>query len=51
MVPGIDGRHDFPAVVHGVSLARNAAVPLKFGSVEQRESDVLWMRSGSVLNG
>jgi len=44
VVPGIDGRHDIPAVFDGVSPAKNAAVPLKLKSVEQRESDTLWIR-------
>jgi hypothetical protein len=43
MVSGIDGRHDIPAVFDGVSQAKNAAVPLKLKSVEQRENDALWI--------
>lgn len=44
MVPGIDGRHDIPAVFDGLSLSRRAAVPLKLISVERREMDTLWLR-------
>lgn len=44
VVPGIDGRHDIPAVFDGVSPAKNAVVPLKLKSVEQRENDALWIR-------
>ena len=36
VVPGIDGRHDIPAVFDGVSPSRNGAVPLRLKSVEQR---------------
>ncbi len=44
LVPGIDGRHDVPAVFDGVSSSRRAAVPLKLKSVERREQDTLWIR-------
>jgi riboflavin biosynthesis pyrimidine reductase len=44
MVPGIDGRHDVPAVFDGVSPARSAAVPLQLKSVEQRKNGALWIR-------
>ena len=44
VVPGIDGRHDIPAVFDGVSPSRNRAVPLKLKSVERRERDSLWIR-------
>lgn len=44
LVPGIDGRHDIPAVFDGVSPAKKAAVPLKLKSVERRERDALWIR-------
>jgi 2,5-diamino-6-(ribosylamino)-4(3H)-pyrimidinone 5'-phosphate reductase len=44
LVPGIDGRHDIPAVFDGVSLARRDAVPLKLISVEQRKNDTIWIR-------
>jgi riboflavin biosynthesis pyrimidine reductase len=44
VVPGIDGRHDIPAVFDGVSLARKGAVPLKLKSVEQRKNDTIWIR-------
>lgn len=44
IVPGIDGRHDIPAVFDGVVAANHSAVPLKLKSVEQREGDALWIR-------
>lgn len=44
LVPGIDGRHDIPAVFDGVSPSKKKAVPLKLKSVEQRARDVLWIR-------
>ncbi len=44
VVPGIDGRHDIPAVFDGVSPSRKTAVPLRLKSVEQRGRDALWMR-------
>jgi riboflavin biosynthesis pyrimidine reductase len=44
LVPGIDGRHNIPAVFDGVSPSRDTAVPLKLKSVEQRENDALWIR-------
>ena len=44
VVPGIDGRHDIPAVFDGVSSTRKAVVPLKLKSLEQRENDALWIR-------
>ena len=43
VVPGIDGRHDIPAVFDGVSLTKTA-VPLRLKSVEQRGRDALWIR-------
>src|SRR5271165_6428764 len=44
LVPGVDGRHDIPAVFDGVNPSRKAAVPLRLKSVEQRERDALWIR-------
>jgi 2,5-diamino-6-(ribosylamino)-4(3H)-pyrimidinone 5'-phosphate reductase len=44
LVPGIDGRHNIPAVFDGVSPLRKKAVPLKLKSVEQRGRDALWIR-------
>ena len=44
VVPGIDGRHDIPAVFDGVSPSRNKAVPLRLKSVEKRKRDALWIR-------
>ena len=44
VVPGIDGRHNIPAVFDGLSPSRNKAVPLRLKSVEQRGRDALWIR-------
>jgi 2,5-diamino-6-(ribosylamino)-4(3H)-pyrimidinone 5'-phosphate reductase len=44
IVPGIDGRHDIPAVFDGISATRKAAFPLKLMSLERRENDALWIR-------
>jgi riboflavin biosynthesis pyrimidine reductase len=44
LVPGIDGRHNIPAVFDGISPSRNTAVRLRLKSVEQREGDTLWIR-------
>jgi len=44
LLAGIDGRHDIPAVFDGVTDSKHNAVPLKLISVEQRESDALWIR-------
>jgi len=44
LLAGIDGRHDIAAVFDGIAHSKHAAVPLKLKSVEQRESDALWIR-------
>ena len=44
MVPGIDGRHEIPAVFDGMNSARKTAVSLKLKSIERREKDGLWLR-------
>lgn len=44
LVPGIDGRHDIPAIFDGVDPSKKTAVPLKLKSVEQRGHDTLWIR-------
>jgi riboflavin biosynthesis pyrimidine reductase len=44
LVPGIDGRHEIPAVFDGVNPAQKTAVPLKLKSIERREKDALWLR-------
>jgi riboflavin biosynthesis pyrimidine reductase len=44
VVPGIDGRHDIPAIFDGVNPAKAKAVPLRLKSVERRASDTLWIR-------
>ncbi len=44
IAPGIDGRHEIPAVFDGISPKRDKTVPFKLKSVERRESDTLWLR-------
>jgi len=44
IAPGIDGRHDIPAVFDGISPTRGKAVPLRLKSVERREGHTLWIR-------
>lgn len=44
LLPGIDGRHEIPAVFDGVVAPDHSAVPLKLKSVERREDDALWLR-------
>ncbi|MGD0046615.1 MAG: RibD family protein [Bryobacteraceae bacterium] len=44
LVPGIDGRHEIPAVFDGVNPGSKSAVPLKLKSVERHEKDTLWLR-------
>jgi len=44
VVPGIEGRHNIPAVFDGVNPSRNTAVPLRLKSVEHRGGDALWIR-------
>ncbi len=48
IVPGIDGRHDVPAVFDGLGASAHKsaheAVPLKLRAVAQREGDTLWLR-------
>lgn len=44
LVPGIDGRHDIPAVFDGVNTLRHNAVSLKLKSVERRKRGALWIR-------
>ncbi len=44
LVPGIDGRRDFPTVFDGLSPDRQSAVPLKLNSVERRKNGTLWLR-------
>jgi riboflavin biosynthesis pyrimidine reductase len=44
VVPGIDGRHDIPAVFDGISQSKKKAVPLKLKSLERRKRDALWVR-------
>lgn len=51
LIPGIDGRHDIPAVFDGISPSRTTAVPLRLKSVEQRENGILWIRYEVVRQG
>jgi riboflavin biosynthesis pyrimidine reductase len=44
IAPGIDGRHDIPAVFDGISPKSDKAVPFRLKSVDRRESDTLWIR-------
>ena len=44
LVPGIDGRHGTATVFDGLGPTKQAAVPLKLKSVEQREAGTLWIR-------
>ena len=44
VVPGIDGRHEIPAVFDGISPSRKKAVPLRLQSVARRKGDALWLR-------
>jgi len=44
LLPGIDGRHDVPAVFDGVTDPNRKAVPLQLKSVEKREAGALWVR-------
>lgn len=44
VVPGIDGRHDVPAVFDGLSQSKKKAVPLRLKSLQRRKRDTLWLR-------
>jgi riboflavin biosynthesis pyrimidine reductase len=44
VAPGIDGRHDIPAVFDGVSPSKKRAVSLRLTSIERRKRDTLWLR-------
>ena len=44
LLPGIDGRHDIPAVFDGVVRTNAKATPLKLKSIERRDFDALWIR-------
>jgi 2,5-diamino-6-(ribosylamino)-4(3H)-pyrimidinone 5'-phosphate reductase len=44
LVPGIDGRHDIPAVFDGVIRSKKRAVPLRLKTIERRKRDALWLR-------
>jgi 2,5-diamino-6-(ribosylamino)-4(3H)-pyrimidinone 5'-phosphate reductase len=48
VVPGIDGRHDIPAVFDGVSASKKNPVPLRLKSLKRRKRDTLWLRYGVV---
>jgi hypothetical protein len=42
--PGVDGRHEIPAVFDGLSQSMKKAVPLRLKSIERRRGDTLWLR-------
>ncbi len=44
VAPGIDGRHEIPAIFDGVSPAKNKTAPLSLKSIERRKRDMLWLR-------
>jgi len=44
LLPGIDGRHDGPAVFDGINPSNHTAVPLKLKHVDQLEGGALWIR-------
>jgi riboflavin biosynthesis pyrimidine reductase len=44
IVPGIDGRHEIPAVFDGMSPKRGTATRLNLKSVERRSNDTIWLR-------
>jgi len=44
VVPGVDGRHEIPAVFDGLSPSKKKAVPLRLKSLERRKRDTLWIR-------
>ena len=44
VAPGIDGRHEIPAVFDGLSQSKKKAVPLRLKSLERRKRDTLWLR-------
>jgi riboflavin biosynthesis pyrimidine reductase len=44
VVPGVDGRHEIPAVFDGLSQSKKKAVPLRLKSIERRRGDTLWLR-------
>jgi 2,5-diamino-6-(ribosylamino)-4(3H)-pyrimidinone 5'-phosphate reductase len=44
IVPGVDGRHDIPAIFDGISPSKKKSVPLRLKSVERRKRDALWLR-------
>ena len=44
IVPGIDGRHDIPAIFDGVKPATKKAVPLRLKSVQRRPHGTLWLQ-------
>jgi len=43
VVPGIDGRHEIPAVFDGLSQSKKAVL-LRLKSLERRRRDTLWLR-------
>ncbi len=44
MIPGLDGRHEYPSLFDGIANDALQTVPLQLKSVVQREKDCLWIR-------
>ena len=44
IVPGIDGRHDIPAIFDGVKPTVKKAVPLRLKSMHRRPRGTLWLQ-------
>lgn len=44
LAPGIDGRHEVPALFDGLKSRPKGAIPLRLKSLDRRENDVLWIR-------
>ena len=44
LAPGIDGRHEIPAIFDGISPSKKKVVPLSLKSIERRKRDTLWLR-------
>ena len=48
VAPGIDGRHEIPAVFDDLSQSKKKAVPLRLKSLERRKRDTLWLMARSL---
>ncbi len=51
VVPGIDGRHEIPAVFDGLGPSKKKAVSLRLKSIQRRKRDALWLRFKVVRRG